>query len=155
MIEIEIPGFKKLMIENIVFDYNGTLAIDGVPVDNSIEYLLELNSKLNINVLTADTFKTAGKFIPKEFQLKILNNKNQEIQKSDFVKSLGKEKTIAVGNGFNDHIMLDTAVIGVAIIQKEGAAIQACNAADLVYLNVVDFIQSLLNIKRLVASLRR
>jgi hypothetical protein len=29
MIEIDIPGYKKLQLKNLVLDYNGTLACDG------------------------------------------------------------------------------------------------------------------------------
>lgn len=30
MIEIYIPGREDLKIENVIFDYNGTVAVDGV-----------------------------------------------------------------------------------------------------------------------------
>ena len=30
MIEIHIPGREPLFIENVVMDYNGTLAVDGI-----------------------------------------------------------------------------------------------------------------------------
>ena len=29
MLEIEIPGFKRLFLANLVLDYNGTMACDG------------------------------------------------------------------------------------------------------------------------------
>ena len=56
MIEIEIPGFKKLQLKYLVMDYNGTLAIDGKLIEGVENRLYALADHLEIHVITADTF---------------------------------------------------------------------------------------------------
>lgn len=155
MIELNIPGYKNLKIHNIVFDYNGTLAIDGIPINNCLKYLNKLNEEVNLYVLTADTFRTVESHLPEYITLKIINNENQQQEKKKFVESLGEENTIAVGNGFNDNLMLETAVLGISVIQEEGVSTKTMSKADLVYTDIIDLIKSLINKKRLIASLRR
>lgn len=155
MIEINIPGYKNLRIKNIVFDYNGTLAVDGIPLAKSIEHLKNLNKKVNVYVLTADTFGTSKKYLPDEISLKIIGQNDQQFKKRDFVQSLGANETIAVGNGLNDILMVKIAVLGVAILDKEGCANQTLKNADLIYKNIIDFLESLENKKRIIATLRK
>jgi len=59
MIEIDIPGFGPLKLENLVLDYNGTLAVDGVLIGGVGERLSVLSKKLTVYVITADTFGNA------------------------------------------------------------------------------------------------
>ena len=42
MIEIDIPGFGILRLEHLVLDYNGTIAVDGQPVQGVKERLIAL-----------------------------------------------------------------------------------------------------------------
>lgn len=155
MIEINIPGYKNIRIKNIVFDYNGTLAVDGIPLAKSIEHLKNLNKKVNVYVLTADTFGTSKKYLPDEISLKIIGQNDQQFKKRDFVQSLGANETIAVGNGLNDILMVKIAVLGVAILDKEGCANPTLKNADLIYKNIIDFLESLENKKRIIATLRK
>ncbi|MFA4886376.1 MAG: ATPase P, partial [Desulfotomaculaceae bacterium] len=60
MLNIEIPGKEKLTIKNIVLDFNGTIALDGVLLPGVQEKLNALAVGLNIYILTADTFGTAS-----------------------------------------------------------------------------------------------
>ncbi len=36
MLKIDIPGFGIINLEHAVFDYNGTLAKDGIPEENAL-----------------------------------------------------------------------------------------------------------------------
>ena len=56
MIEIDIPGFGRLRLEYLILDYNGTIAVDGQPVQGVKERLTALARHIEIHVLTADTF---------------------------------------------------------------------------------------------------
>ena len=56
MIHTNIPGFGELLLEHAVFDYNGTLALDGLLLPHVREKLLALAETMNIRILTADTF---------------------------------------------------------------------------------------------------
>ncbi len=46
MIFVEIPGRDNLNIKNIVFDYNGTVAEDGIIATQTKENLKKISEKL-------------------------------------------------------------------------------------------------------------
>ena len=52
---VEIPGRETLEIKDIVFDYNGTIAIDGKLIGDVSKNINELSSSFNFYVITADT----------------------------------------------------------------------------------------------------
>ena len=153
---LEIPGYKNLDIKNIVFDYNGTLAKDG-QIDSKIKNLLkEVCLVFNVYVITADTFGTVKEEL-KELDLKVivLSSKNHTKEKMEFVSQLGKDITVAIGNGNNDKMMLDTATLSIAIIGDEGCSKDALFASNIVCKDIKSAIELLLYPKRLVATLRR
>jgi len=155
MIEIQIPGDETLQLEHIVLDYNGTMAIDGKLITGVKEALLQLSDKLQIHVLTADTFgrvESEVKDIP--CKLSILPKKNQDTGKLDYVKQLGPVSTVCVGNGRNDCLMLKEAVLGIALIQEEGAAAETVLSADVVCPDIMSALDLLVNPLRLAATLR-
>ena len=109
MLEIFIPGYNKLQIEYLVLDYNGTIAVDGELLDGVRERLEALTSRVAVHVLTADTFGNARsglKDVPCE--LAILPAENQAEAKHQYVKGLGPDSTVCIGNGRNDRLMLET-----------------------------------------------
>jgi soluble P-type ATPase len=53
MINVEIPGEGELQIEHVVFDVNGTLAVDGILLPEVISLLKVLSEKVKIHLLTA------------------------------------------------------------------------------------------------------
>lgn len=61
MIKIEIPGRGDYEIENAVFDYNGTVAVNGEMSENTQENLKKLSEFVDIYILTADTYGTVKK----------------------------------------------------------------------------------------------
>ncbi len=58
MIIYEIPGRENIQIDNVVFDYNGTIAVDGKLIEGIGELFEELERYANIYILTADTYGT-------------------------------------------------------------------------------------------------
>jgi len=153
--QIDIPGFKELDIENIVFDYNGTLAVNGF-VSNEIKIVLNKLSELfNIYVITADTFGTVKEEL-KDLNLKVivLKSTNHTQEKANFVKELGVSKTIAIGNGNNDVEMLKNAIVSISIIAQEGCSKNALLSSDIVCKSIKDAIEILINSKKIVATLR-
>ena len=153
---LEIPGYKNLDIKNIVFDYNGTLAKDGQVTEEVKKLLKEICLVFNVYVITADTFGSVKNEL-KEFDLevKVLSSSNHTKEKMEFVLSLGKEMTVAIGNGNNDKMMIDTAILSIAIIGEEGCSKEALLASDIVCKDIKSAIELLLHTKRLVATLRR
>ncbi|MGD9039939.1 MAG: ATPase P [Desulfobacteraceae bacterium] len=155
MIEVTIPGYKTLHLEHLVLDYNGTLAVDGELLPGVKEALKGLSEKLQVHILTADTFgkvRSQVKGIPCE--LSILPLENQDTGKLDYVKALGAENTVCIGNGRNDRLMLKEAGLGIAVILEEGVATETLVAADIVCTNILSALELLTNPLRLTATLR-
>jgi len=75
--------------------------------------------------------------------------------KSSLVKELGVDRTVCIGNGMNDSLMMAVCALGIVILGREGCSTRTLMAADIVVHNVRDAIDLLLNPKRLVATLRR
>ena len=48
MITIDIPGYKKLEIQHVVCDYNGTVAVDGKMIDGVCEIINDLSKDLDL-----------------------------------------------------------------------------------------------------------
>ena len=155
MIALDIPGFGKLTLKHLVLDFNGTVAVDGLLIPGTAEKLRALSPDLTIHVITADTFgSVAAQTAALPITLTVLPPGDQAKAKADYVKSLGMDRVIAIGNGRNDRDMLKAAAIGVALIQAEGAAAQAIASADVVCLSILDALDLLLHPARLMATLR-
>ncbi|MEJ5267265.1 MAG: HAD hydrolase family protein [Bacteroidales bacterium] len=157
MIEIKIPGLTDYFIQNLVLDYNGTLAVDGIILNGVAERLKKISQKkVKIHVLTADTFGRASEFLTGlPVNLIILDSGNQELQKLEYVKKLGSNSVIAIGNGYNDSLMLKEAALGIVVVQGEGASVKAILNSDIVTNNISDALELLLNPLRISASLRK
>ncbi|MEO6847816.1 MAG: ATPase P [Chthoniobacterales bacterium] len=155
MIKITIPGFRDLKLTHLLLDYNGTLAIEGILIPGVGDALKELSSTLKIHVLTGDTFGTAKaqlKGLP--IKLTIAPNAAQAESKVNFITDLGVKNTVAIGNGRNDRKMLKAAVVGIVLIQKEGASAKSVANADIVCTSILDALGMLKNPKFLNATLR-
>ncbi len=155
MIHIDIPGFGPVGIQHVVLDFNGTIAEDGRRVPELKRAMASLSGQVEFHVLTADTFGSVKKELEgMDFTLKVISEKAQDQKKQDYVLSLGAEKTLAAGNGANDALMLKTARIGVGVMLKEGMAVAAMTAADIVVRDILDLFGLLSVPKRLIATLR-
>jgi soluble P-type ATPase len=155
MLTIQIPGGLQGGFTDLVLDYNGTLAEDGALIDGVANRLTALADFLTVHVITADTFGSAASALAGlPVRLKILSAGAQDLAKAGFVHELGAARTIAVGNGRNDALMLHTAALSLAVIQAEGAAQITLAAADVVVKSINDALDLLLQPKRLIATLR-
>ena len=152
MIRIDIPNRGTIELQHAVFDVNGTLAVDGVPIPGVVDRLKALGAQLSIHALTAGTHGNLA-MLEKAlgFPPQIINTGED---KARFVQQLGPSSVIAIGNGANDAAMLQLAAIGIAVLATEGVAISALHAADVLVTSPLDAIGLLLNPKRLVATLR-
>jgi soluble P-type ATPase len=155
MITIEIPGFKTLLLHHLVLDYNGTIATDGKLIKGVTESLAQLAQKLQIHIVTADTFGNVEKeTVGIPCTVSILPTHDQDRGKLEYIEKIGTENTVCIGNGRNDHLMLKDAALGIAVIQEEGGAAEAIMAADVVISHILDALNLLTNPRRLVATLR-
>jgi len=155
MIAVEIPGTQSLRLEHLVLDYNGTLAIDGKLIPRVADRLHALTANLAIHVVTGDTFGHAREALDRlPCSLTVLPPKRQAHAKLDYVEHLGLQTTVAIGNGANDRLMLHACRLGIAVVQREGAAGQTIAVADVVVPSILDALDLLLHPLRLVATLR-
>jgi soluble P-type ATPase len=155
MIEIDIPGYRKLELSHLVLDYNGTLACDGELIPGAAQSLTELSGSLEIHVLTADTFGNVASGLGDiPCVLSILPAGHQDVGKLSYVDTLGAESAVCVGNGRNDRLMLKAAALGIAVILEEGAAAATVHDADVVCVSILSALDLLLNPLRLAATLR-
>ncbi len=156
MLEIKIPGGEEFRLENLVMDFNGTMAIDGILLPGVKRRLDTLAKDLKLHVITADTFgRVKGALKDTPCHITILPEGDQDTAKLEFVKSLGADHVVAFGNGRNDALMLEAAALGVAVLMNEGIARETLFAANIVVPNIIDALDLLLNPLRLKATLRR
>jgi len=142
-------------IKHIVLDYNGTIAKDGILKEDIHSLLEELSQNYTLHVITADTFGSVKEQISAyKIKLYILKSQDHTQEKKDYLLSLGADMTIAIGNGNNDAIMLQSAHIGIAVLGDEGCATKALLESDIVCKNIKDALELPLHPKRLLATLR-
>ncbi|MDZ7666237.1 MAG: ATPase P [Desulfotignum sp.] len=155
MISIDIPGAGKKEIHHLVFDYNGTIAIDGVIIPGVKEVIRALSGRAACHVITADTFGFVTEQVSDiDCEVVIISPGDQARQKQQFIAALGADRTLCVGNGVNDVLMLNDAAIGIAVLQEEGLATGALAAADLVVRHILDVFALLNTPERIMATLR-
>ncbi len=155
MIRIDIPGRDTLEIENIVFDYNGTLAVNGKINQNIKEKLLKIKEIVNIYILTADTYGTVEKECADlGLQIKTFPSQNAGIWKKNIVKELGGDKTLCMGNGFNDIKMFEESTVSIGVIEEEGCCGKLLASSDIVVKSIEDGLNLILNTDRIKATLR-
>lgn len=156
MINIDIPGFNSVEIKNVVFDFNGTIAEDGILICKVKEKIKELKHQdVNIYVLTADTYGTVKEqCVELPVKVEVFNNENAMEEKKKIVEKLGHDITVTIGNGRNDVEMFKNSIISIAVIGKEGCFSKAILEADIVVNNIIDAIDLLLKHKRIKATLR-
>jgi soluble P-type ATPase len=105
--------------------------------------------------LTGDTFgKARSQLVGIPCDLSILPVENQDRLKLEYIRRLGPDITVCVGNGRNDRLMLQEAGLGIAVAQAEGAAVQAVLVADVLAPNILAALDLLTHPLRLVATLR-
>jgi len=153
--EMKIPGREPMILRNLLCDYNGTLARDGELLPGVRERLEKLAVLFTIYIVTADTHGTVvEKVAGLPCTVKVIGPDGQDEEKDMILDELGPEETVAVGNGFNDRLILKNAALGIGVVQEEGAMVGAIAGADIVCMNIVDAFDLFLFPARLIATLR-
>jgi len=156
MIELTIPGHGPLRLQHLVTDVNGTLAVDGVLIDGLTKRITSLRDRLEIHMLTADTH---GRQAAIDEQLNLKATRvipgNEAAQKAEFIRELGAETVVAIGQGANDAEMLKAAALGICVMSQEGVAVEALASADILVPDIIAALDLLDKPVRIVASLRK
>lgn len=156
MIDLVIPGRKPLILQHLVTDVNGTLAVDGVLINGLAKRILSLRERLEIHMLTADTH---GRQAAIDQALNMIASRvqpgNEAAQKAEFVRQLGAETVVAIGQGANDADMLEAAALGICVMSQEGVAIETLSSADILVPDIFAAFDLLDKPVRITASLRK
>ena len=151
----EIPGYGMLEIKNLLLDYNGTIAKDGKLIEGLKDLLIKLAEVVDIYILTADTYGSVEKEMAGlPVKVQVIKGENELVEKRDFVREIGVNVTMAIGNGYNDQLLFREVKISIVVMGCEACATILFNIADLVASDIYDALGLLLNPTRLRSSLR-
>jgi P-type E1-E2 ATPase len=155
LIELNIPNRGTIQLNHLVCDVNGTLAIDGRLIEGVSRKLSMLRDRLEIHLLTADTHGQQ-KVIDAQLGLTAVRipTGDESGSKASYIRELGTEQVVAVGQGANDAGMLKEAAIGITILSEEGLSSAALIAADVFVTDIHSAFDLLEKPIRLVATLR-
>lgn len=155
MYQIVVPGIGNLVFEHLLLDMNGTVSTDGLLIPGVKWRIIKLREKLNIYLVTADTFGSASSAASQMgVNLKVVSPLNGLQDKEELVAVLGSSRTIAIGNGFNDVSMLKTAGLSIVVIGQEGCSVDALKNAMIAVRDIRDALDLILEPRRLIATLR-
>jgi P-type E1-E2 ATPase len=162
--DVSIPGRGTFHLAHLVLDVNGTVAAGGRLIDGVRDRLLALRQAgLEVHWITADTRgrqdvldEALGWPAVRIADRAAADDRQGEAEKkAAFVRNLGPETVVAMGNGSNDVAMLRQATLGIAILGPEGLALDTLLAADAVAPDILAGLDLLRDPNRLVATLRR
>ena len=156
MIIIDIPGRDEpLVIETVVLDYNGTIAVDGSLAAGVEERIAELAQHAEVYILTADTYGTVSEeceFL--DVEIRTFPHEGAAVCKEEIVSELQDFRVCAIGNGYNDIRMMDAADFSIAVLGEEGMYPGLIGHADVLVRSETEALDLLLRPDRLRATLR-
>jgi len=154
MITIQRPGKDPLEIEFILIDFEGTLACDRRIHPKAKDKINLLSKRTKIFILSKGEKEVIEESLKKVKAHVIYSTEGEAPQrKLELLSQLGKERTVAIGNGTDDASMIGEAGLGICIISKEGAAGEALRKAEVVVTNILDALDFLLKPLRQRATL--
>lgn len=155
MLHYRIPGRGELKIENVVLDYNGTIAVDGKIIEGVKELISKLKEYVNVYILTADTYGTVKEECS-SLGVEVIDfpRENAGTFKKEIVMKLNGHKTICVGNGYNDIPMFKESILYVAVIEAEGSCGKLLANADIVTRSILEALNIILDENKVKATLR-
>jgi len=157
-ITIDIPGLGPRHIEIVVSDYTGTHACSGTIRPAVKKRLRALAKRVDLHIVTADTFGTAEKELRGIAMPYLMKTARHDAEKEAYVARFRLAHVAAFGNGNNDRLMLKAVKEGgglaVAVDNGEGCAIDALLNAHLFIVGAANAIDLLLDPMRIKATLR-
>jgi len=151
-IVLDIPGRKRIELDFLLLDVNGTLSDRGELIEGVTERLAALRQQLESRLLSADTFGTLSA-ISEHLSLPAQSAASAE-QKLAVLNELGADRCVAIGNGSNDREILAGAALGIAIVGPEGCSAAALAACDVACRSILDALDLLREPRALAATLR-
>jgi P-type E1-E2 ATPase len=150
----DIPGRGRLLLSHAVFDFNGTLALDGAVSEDTRILLQRVMKAYAVVILTADTFGTATEFARAVGATLTVVKDGEEKKRAVIHLQEAGAGVVAVGNGVNDAPMFTVADLAIGVLGGEGAAMVTLAKAHLVVKSIDDALGLLIEPRRLIATLR-
>jgi soluble P-type ATPase len=148
-----IPGTETMDIQSVVFDLNGTTAIDGKAIDGLAGRMEALRAlSLNLFLFTGDTHGT-GADIARELGLELRITRTAA-EKAAEARAIGADTCAAIGNGKIDLELFRTVRLRIVTVQAEGTYGPLLQESDIVVTSIHDAIDLFLREKRMIATLR-
>lgn len=155
MLRITIPGRETLDLQHAVFDFNGTLAMDGKVPLTVREGIKQLAHSIQLHVITADTNGTvAEECADLPIHIHVIAPGQQAEQKAAYTKDLSGD-VVVFGNGSNDELMFQEAALAIAILGTEGCATSTLLQSDMVVPAMENALELFFQTNRLIATLRK
>lgn len=157
---INIPGLGDRAIQTVICDYTGTLSCRGKLPPSVKGLLSELTTRVDLHILTADSYGTAdseliGIVVPYHLRKE---DGQQDAEKREYVEQFALQHVAALGNGNNDRQLLkrvkEAGGIAIAVDNGEGCAIDAVMNSHLVIVGAVHALTLLLEPQACKATLR-
>ena len=154
MITIQRLGREPLEIEFILIDFEGTLASDRRVHPKAKDKINLLSKRTKIYILTKEEKERVEEVLKKiKAEITYLTGGESFQKKLDLLRQLGAGRTVAIGNGVDDGLMIEEAGLGLCVIGKEGAFSEAVKNADIVFTDILDALDFLLKPLRQKATL--
>ncbi len=156
MITIQRPRQEPLEIDFILLDFEGTLASDRRVHPKAKDKINLLSKRAKIYILAKEEKERVEEVLKKvKAEIIHLTDDDSSQKKLDLLRQLGATRTVAMGNGVDDGPMIEEAGLGVCVISKEGASVEAAKNADLVFTGILDALDFLLKPLRQKATLSK
>jgi soluble P-type ATPase len=157
---IDIPGLGDRVIHTVICDYTGTLSCRGQLVPGVKEQLSQLMTRVDLHVVTADSYGTAGSQLAGIVMPYRLQKQEglHDFEKQEFAEKFALQHVAALGNGNNDRLLLkrvkEAGGLAIAVDNGEGCAVDAVMSAHLLIVGAVNALNLLLEPKGCKATLR-
>ena len=156
MIIIQRPGVESLKIESVLIDFEGTLASDRRVHPKAKDKINLLPKRAKIYIFANEENEQVEEVLRKvKAEIIHVQEGNASNKKLNLLRQLGANRTVAIGNGRDDALMVEEAVLGICVISKEGTASETIRGADVVVSNILDALDFLLKPLRQKATLSR
>jgi soluble P-type ATPase len=154
MIILQRPGRTPLEIEFILLNFEGTLATDRRIHPKAKDKLNLLSKRAKIYILAKGEQEVIREILEK-IKAEVVYFKEGEAseRKLEFVRRLGGTRTVAIGSGFDDGLMMKEVGLGICVIGKEGASAETMEKANVVVTDILDALDFLLKPLRHQAAL--
>jgi len=145
---------KKIELDSIALDLNGTLAVGGLIKETTKQRISLLKKKgFDFFLISGDARGNASK-IAEELGINLFIAKNSR-EKLTAVKKIPSKNIIAIGNARIDLGMFKKAKLKIITLQAEGIHTSIILKADIIVPNINDALDLFIDEKRFLSTMKK